>query len=81
MIEGFSILRTYSYAHEAHLDLAKLTDENIEAELIDEQISSVYPGIGYAVGVKLIVPTNLLDKAREILDRNESDSLNTLDQN
>ncbi len=75
MIDGFSVLKTYSFSHEAHLDQAKLLDENIDARLMDEQISNVYPGIGYAVGIKIIVPDEDIQKANDILNSNESQSL------
>lgn len=75
MINGYSVLKTYSFSHEAHLDQAKLMDENIDARLVDEQISNVYPGIGYAVGIKIIVPDEDIEKAAGILDANESQSL------
>ncbi len=75
MIDGFSVLKTYSFSHEAHLDQAKLLDENIDARLMDEQISNIYQGIGYAVGIKIIVPDEEIHKANDILDSNESQSL------
>lgn len=70
------ILRTYSQSYLAHLDVAKLSDEGIDAYLQDDNIVSINPVLTYAVGgIKLFIPDEDFDKAQKILENNEYDSL------
>lgn len=70
------ILRTYSQSYLAHLDLAKLSDEEIDAYLQDDNIVSINPVLAHAVGgIKLFVRDVDFNKAQKILECNEYDSL------
>jgi predicted nucleic-acid-binding Zn-ribbon protein len=70
------ILKTYLYAHEAHLDLAKLQDEGIEAYIFDENIVALNPIYGNAVGgIKLHVHDEDFEKALQIINADSSSEL------
>jgi hypothetical protein len=70
------ILKTYIYSHMAHLDLAKLSSEGIEAYLKDDNIVSIDPLYAHAVGgIKLMVHRQEYDKALEILNNNYYEDL------
>jgi len=70
------IVKTYIYSHLAHLDIAKLSDEGIEAIIRDDNIVSINPIIAQAVGgIKILVQDNDYDKALEILNTNDYDNL------
>ncbi|MBK7630880.1 MAG: DUF2007 domain-containing protein [Ignavibacteriales bacterium] len=66
------ILKTYLYAHLAHLDIAKLADEEIETILKDENIVAIDPIYAHAVGgIKILVNDDDYAKALKVLDANE----------
>jgi hypothetical protein len=70
------ILNTYLYSHLAHLDLAKLSDEGIEAMIKDDNIVSINPIIAQAVGgIKILVEEKDYNKALHILQINDFESL------
>jgi DNA-directed RNA polymerase subunit RPC12/RpoP len=70
------LLKTYLYAHLAHLDIAKLADEDIKAVLKDENIVAIDPIYSHAVGgIKILVNDDDFDKALKVLDTNESNYL------
>jgi hypothetical protein len=70
------ILKTYIYSHFAHLDLAKLSSEGIEAFLKDDNIVSINPIYAHAVGgIKLLVREEDYDEALEILNVNDFEDL------
>ena len=70
------ILKRYEQPQLAYLDLAKLTDEGIEAIVRDDGIVTVMPYLSTAFGgVKLIVHEEDAERARKVLDMNEFDSL------
>jgi len=70
------ILKTYLYSHLAHLDLAKLSDEGIEAIIKDDNIVSIDPVYAQAVGgIKLLVKDDDYKRALEILNSNDYDNL------
>ena len=66
------ILKTHLYAHLAHLDIAKLSDEDIEAMLKDENIVAIDPIYANAVGgIKIIVKDDEYERALKVLNTNE----------
>ena len=70
------ILKTYLYSYQAHLDLAKLKDEGIVAVIRDDNIVSIDPVLAQAVGgIKILVNDIDYNKASEVLNANEYDSL------
>ncbi|MGE5797016.1 MAG: hypothetical protein ACM34N_09540 [Ignavibacteria bacterium] len=70
------ILKTYLYSYQAHLDLAKLKDEGLEAVIRDNDIVSIDPVLAQAAGgIKILVNDIDFNKAFEILKANEYDSL------
>mgnify|MGYP002622807959 FL=1 len=70
------ILKTYMYSHQAHLDIAKLSDEGIEAVIKDDNIVSINPVFAQAVGgIKILVDEEDYERATEILSINYYDNL------
>ncbi len=70
------IVKTYIYSYQAHLDLAKLSDEGIDAIIRDDNIVSIDPVFAQAVGgIKLLVQDLDYDKALEILNTNDYSNL------
>jgi hypothetical protein len=75
-MSDFAILKTYEFAHLAHLDRARLADEGIDSFVQDENIVSINPALANAVGwVKLIVREEQMEKAKVILGLNEFSQL------
>jgi hypothetical protein len=74
MEKPFVVFRTYSYAHQAELDLDKLKDEGIDAYLSDVNMGS-FSFLGAATGgVKIHVSEEDLKRAQEILPDEPSQS-------
>ena len=62
------IVAVFSYAHEAELQLVHLRSAGIDAQLIDGHTIAVDPVISAVLGgVKIDVPSDELDQAKEIL--------------
>ncbi len=70
------IVKTYLYSHQAHLDIAKLSDEGIVAVIKDDNIVSINPIFAQAVGgIKILVDEKDYEKAAEILNINYYENL------
>jgi hypothetical protein len=66
------IVKTYLYSYQAQLDLAKLLNEGIEAEVRDENIVSINPVYAQAVGgIKLLVSDKDYKTAVDVLNTND----------
>jgi len=75
-MSDFTILKRYEFAHLAHLDRAKLADEEIESFLQDDNIVSINPVLTNAVGgVKLFVRRDDAERAATILHENNYPAL------
>lgn len=65
---SYRLLKSYEFAHEAYLDLAKLQDEQIHAFLKNDTMVSIAPHFSNAVGgVLLVVPEEQWEAANELL--------------
>lgn len=74
MEKSFIVFRTYSFTHQAEMDLNKLKDEGIDAYLSDANMGS-FSFLGAATGgVKIHVAEKELEHAQEILPDKESKS-------
>jgi hypothetical protein len=67
MEKSFVVFKTYSFTHQAELDLQKLKSEGIKAYLSDENMGS-FSFLGAATGgVKIHILEEDLKRAQEIL--------------
>ncbi len=67
MEKSFIIFRTYSFTHQAEMDLNKLQNEGVEAYLSDTNMGS-FSFLGAATGgVKIHVSKKDLERVQEIL--------------
>jgi len=74
MAKSFIVFRTYSFTHQAEMDLNKLKNEGIDAYLSDTNMGS-FSFLGAATGgVKLHVAEKDLEQAQEVLPDKESQS-------
>lgn len=72
MEKSFIVFRTYSFRHQAEMDLNKLKNEEINAYLSDANMGSF---LGVATGgVKLHVSEKDLERAQEVLPAKQSQS-------
>lgn len=70
------IVKTYFYSHLAHLDLAKLKDEGIDAFIKDDNIVTMNIAYAQAVGgIKIMVNDEDYERASEALNANEYEEL------
>lgn len=70
MEKSYMILRTYTYPHQADMDLNKLKDEGIDAYLSDKNMGS-FSFLGAATGgVKMHVAEDQIERAQKILSDN-----------
>lgn len=76
MEKSFIVFRTYSFTHQAEMDLNKLKNEGIDTYLSDANMGS-FSFLGAATGgVKIHVAEKDLERAQEILTDNQSQSNN-----
>ncbi len=76
MEKSFIVFRTYSFTHQAEMDLNKLHNEGVEAYLSDANMGS-FSFLGAATGgVKIHVSEKDLERADEILPDKKSQSNN-----
>lgn len=76
MERTFIVFRTYSFPHEAEMDLNKLKSEGVDVYLSDTNMGS-FSFLGAATGgVKIHVSEDDLVRADEILSDNQSQSQN-----
>lgn len=76
MKHTFIVFRTYSFPHQAEMDLNKLQNEGVEAYLSDANMGS-FGFLGAATGgVKIHVSEKDLERADEILSDNKTQSNN-----
>ncbi|SMN11222.1 hypothetical protein SPBRAN_1462 [uncultured Candidatus Thioglobus sp.] len=69
-------IASFSFAHEAHIARAKLESEGIPAVLADEFTINMQWLYSNALGgVKVQVPPSCVERAIEILSRDDSDLL------
>jgi hypothetical protein len=75
MAPGFVTVKTYQNEINAGLDRGILESNGIPAFLVGAPMSNVYGGVGILSQINLLVPQELLDDARNLLDpaRAESD--------
>ena len=70
------VLRRYAQSQLAHLDLAKLSDEGVEAYVRDDGVVTMMPYLSNAFGgIKLLVRPDDVERAKKILETNEFESL------
>ena len=70
------IVKRYLYAHEAYLDRAKLSDEEIDSFVRDDNMVSLCPYLAQAFGyIKLMVNEEDLERALGVLESNEYEEL------
>lgn len=78
---GFEIVQTSWFAHEAHLARALLAADGIDAWVLDaEQIGVQWHVAGALGGVKVAVRPADATRARELLARDHSSLLATIDE-
>ena len=65
--DELTTVMTFSNRPEADLACERLQSEGVEAFVMDEVTAGVMPYLMGAAGIRLQVPTEQLDKAREIL--------------
>jgi hypothetical protein len=65
--DELSTVTTFSTRAEADLAKERLESEGIQAFVMDEVTSGVMPYLTGAVGIRVQVPTEQLEKAREVL--------------
>jgi len=79
VMEGFVIVKTYTYAYELAAPRALLESEGIETIVKDELTTLVNPFLSNAIGgVKLMVHTSEVDRALELLGQPLSPDLDLL---
>ncbi len=73
---SYKVCKTYSYTHQAEMDLNKLKNEGIDAYLSDKNMGS-FSFLGAATGgVKIHVAEKDIKRAQEILSENQPQSSN-----
>jgi hypothetical protein len=65
--DELTTVATFSTRAEADLAQERLANEGVDAFVFDEMTSSLMPYLTSASGIRLQVPTDEADKAREIL--------------
>jgi putative signal transducing protein len=65
--DELTTVATFSTRAEADLAQERLSNEGVEAFVLDEMTSSLMPYLTSASGIRLQVPTEQVDKAREVL--------------
>lgn len=74
MEKSFIVFRTYSFTHQAEMDLNKLQNEGIDAYISDANMGS-FSFLGAATGgVKIHVSEKDLERAEEALPNKQSQS-------
>lgn len=67
---GWVVLNTYSTDWEAHIAKGALEDAGIPVVIQNEEFSSIYPiGFNTLGGLPLLVPADMLEKAKQILEK------------
>ena len=74
MEKSYHILRTYSFTHQADLDINLLKSEGIDAYLSDTNMGS-YNYMGVGGGVKIHVAEEDVERANELLQEASSQSV------
>jgi hypothetical protein len=65
--DELSTVMTFSNRPEADLARERLEGEGVEAFVMDDMTSGVMPYVTGVAGIRLQVPTEQLEKAREVL--------------
>jgi len=74
MEKSYHVLRTYSFTHQADLDMNLLQSQGIDAYLSDTNMGSFsYMGVGG--GVKIHVEEDDLERANDLLQESNSQSV------
>lgn len=74
MEKSYIVLKTYSFTHQAEMDLNKLNNEGIDAYLTDKNMGS-FSFLGAATGgVKIHVAEEDIERAHEMLSESQSDT-------
>ena len=70
MNEGWVLLRSYASSFDAMLDLASLEAEGVPTLVKGHEVGMFGPGFAGSTphGVRVYVPANAIDDARELLD-------------
>lgn len=66
--DELTTVATFSTRAEADLAQERLANEGVEAFVLDELTSSLMPYLTSGSGIRLQVPTEQVDLAREVLD-------------
>jgi hypothetical protein len=66
-MEGRIILRTFYYRHEAEFFKSLLEANGIESFIVSDDCGSWDPALGFARGVHLMINSDLLQQAEEII--------------
>jgi hypothetical protein len=69
--DELTTVMTYSTRAEADLTQERLQMEGVDAFVLDEMTSGVMPYVTGAAGIRVQVPTEQLEKAREVLGLTE----------
>jgi hypothetical protein len=71
--DELTTVMTFSTRAEANLAQERLANEGVDAFVIDELTAGVMPFVTGVAGIRLQVPTDQLDKAREALGITEGE--------
>ncbi len=71
--EGLVVIATYSFRHDAELAMTYLMNNGIEAVESPDDCGGTNPVVGFATGIRLLVPEGQANRAIALLKKVERD--------